>query len=54
MSTEFTTLIDVAALRRALASPTPPLLLDSRFDLTDPADAQPAPARRKPASRPAA
>jgi thiosulfate/3-mercaptopyruvate sulfurtransferase len=37
MSTEFTTLIDVAALRRALASPTPPLLLDSRFDLTDPA-----------------
>jgi thiosulfate/3-mercaptopyruvate sulfurtransferase len=33
----FTTLIDAAALRRLLGSATPPVLIDARFDLADPA-----------------
>ena len=33
----YTTLIDVAALRQLLAGETPPVLIDARFDLADPA-----------------
>jgi thiosulfate/3-mercaptopyruvate sulfurtransferase len=33
----YTTLIDAAALRRLLGSATPPVLIDARFDLADPA-----------------
>jgi thiosulfate/3-mercaptopyruvate sulfurtransferase len=33
----YTTLIDAAVLRRLLASATPPVLIDARFDLADPA-----------------
>jgi thiosulfate/3-mercaptopyruvate sulfurtransferase len=33
----YTTLIDAAALRELLASATPPVLIDARFDLADPA-----------------
>jgi thiosulfate/3-mercaptopyruvate sulfurtransferase len=33
----YTTLIDAAALRQLLAGSTPPVLIDARFDLADPA-----------------
>ena len=33
----YTTLIDAAALQQLLAGSTPPVLIDARFDLADPA-----------------